>query len=620
VPIAVRSTAWWSEPKGAVHDAVQRIWAIVRDESTWQYDADEYHLGLYAGAVGDLTLTRASRRGYTYGPCTLPDNICRSAVDTLVAKVAKHRPLPQVLASRGSWSDQQRARKMSQFLEGQFRAAKLFEKHAKLVVRDAAIFSRGLLYVWHEHGHVVVERTFPWEVFVDPWDAYYGDPRTIYRIRSMDRRVACALYGRTADGNARPKIVDAIMQAGRLDIRKPIEGTDTVDRVEVLEAWRRASGPEENDGRHVVVVAGATLVDEDWHHDFFPFARLHYNDPVTGYDGQGLVEQLEGYQYDINMMSTSISESYRLLGHTLVLVPDSAQIQDTEFRAGIGYVVRHAPGGTPQVFQPNPVHPAVYQRLNDLATSALNNVGISQMSATSSTPAHLSAAVAIQAVDDIETERFVVFGRSYESWCLDVARLMIAANIEIAEQEGEHAVKVPMRGTLLDLRWSDVVLDEFELSVFSSSLLPQSPAGRLDKLKMLWDAELIDRATFLRQLDAPDLAAELDLETADQMLADEQIEFLLEAPEDTPADRIANVLPIPEMSLAWCIRRAKQKTCRATLDGAPEYVLARLRQYTATAIEMQALANPPPPPPPDAGAPLPAPPAAPPLPEGPPLQ
>ena len=396
--------------------------------------------------------------------------------------------------------------------------------------------------------------------------------------------------------------------------------------MEVLEAWRRASGPDEKDGRHVVVVAGATLVDEEWVHDFFPFARMHYNDPVTGYDGQGLVEQLEGYQYDINLMSTSISESYRLLGHTLVLVPDNARIQDTEFRAGVGMIVRHAPGGSPNVFQPNPVHPAVYQRLHDLAQDALNNVGISQMSAQSQTPTGITAAVAIQAVDDIETERFIIFGRSYETWCLDIARLMIAANQEIAETYGEFAVSVPMRGTLLDLKWADTVLDSYHLRVFSTSLLPQQPAARLDKLKMLWDAELIDRATFLRQLDAPDLAAELDLETADQMLADEQIEHLLDAPEDTPADKLAGVLPVPEMNLAWTVRRCKQKTCRAQLDGADEYVLARLRDYTAAAIEMIRLANPPPPPlPPDAGAPLPAPPdpalmGAPPLPEGPPLQ
>lgn len=634
--LALRDVAWWNESTESLHKSLVGLFRIVREENQWQLDADEYHLGLYAGAVGDFSLQRASRRGYTYGPSTLPYNLCRSATDTLVAKVAKHRPLPQVLANRGDWSDQKRAKKCSQFLEGQFHESRIFEKHHKLVVRDAAIFSRGLLYVWRDGKKVIVERTYPWEVLADPWDSYYGEPRTIYRIRSMDVHVAVARFARKSDGSKHAGKAAAIMSAGKIDRAKLDDTSQTVARVEILEAWRLPDA-EGKDGLYAVVVDGATLYTQPWKHDFFPFARMHYSDPVTGYEGQGLVEQLEGYQHDINMMASSISESHRVLGHTLITVPDNAGISKTEFRNGIGWLLYHRPGGTPGVFQPQPIHPSVYQRLHDLMQDGLGDAGISALSARSQKPAGVEAAVALQTLDDIETERFILFGRSYESWCLDVARLMIAANKEIADEYGELEVRVPMKDGLLALKWTDVDIDGFELRVFPTSLLPQQLGARLEKLKMLWDAQVIDRSTFLRQLDAPDLQAEMDVETSFMMLADEQLEYLLEADEDD--EKVSGILPSPIMKdLDWVQRRAQSLHDRAQLRGAPEYALQRVRDYLDAVVQFKALANPPPPPampppapgpglvppvggppipPPDMGGPLPPPPM-PPLPGGPP--
>src|SRR5204862_710780 len=91
-----------------------------------------------------------SRKGYEYGPATLPYNVCRGAVDTLQAKIAKHRPLPQCLTQRGNWKVQKRAKKMTQFLEGEFYRQRIYERHAAMIVRDALIFGRGCLMVWTE--------------------------------------------------------------------------------------------------------------------------------------------------------------------------------------------------------------------------------------------------------------------------------------------------------------------------------------------------------------------------------------------------------------------------------------------------------------------------------------
>lgn len=593
---------WNEAPKGSVHVELLRVFRHVLKESEWQRDADEYHAALYCGTQQSAGVREsASRANYRYGPAQLPYNICRNAVDTLTAKVGKHRPLPEVLTSRGNWSQQKRARKLSQLIDGAFYKCRVFEKHAKRIIRDACVLGRGVLKVYELNGEVCAERVYPWELHSDPWDARYGEPRNLYHCRQMDRAVLERQF---------PKLKTAIV-GKHIDDRALIMGEEsTVQRIDVLEAWHLPSGPKAKDGRHVICVNGLTLVDESWDEESFPFAVLHYSDPFTGDSGQGLVEQLEGYQYDLNLMASYVSQSYKMLGGTIILVPDNAKITDQQFRNGVGTILYHQPGGKPEVFQPSPIHPAVYNRQRELRDDALADSGISQMSAMSQKPAGVTAAVALQALDDIETERFIIFGRAYESWCLDVARLVISCVRRIADREGDFRVEAMIGGTgksLVEVKWSECEVEDFTLRVFPTSLLPQQLSARLDKLKGLYDGGIVDRATFLRQLDAPDLAAEMDLETADKMLVDEQLEYLRDAEEDD--EKAPLIGPSPFVDLKWAVRRTQQTLNRAELDGAPEYVLERFREYMAQCKDLLEKLEPPP----EAAPPMDAPPPTPPM-------
>ncbi len=647
---ALRSVRWWEEEKEQVHKTLGSVYRRIREESSWKRDADEFHAGLYAGEEGCGAVTGQSRKGFTYESAQLPFNVARSAVDSVVAKVAKHRPLPQVLATRGDWKAQKRARKATQFLEGAFYKFRVFEKHAKQIVRDACIFRRGgWLFVSRPHKGsktITVERAHPWEVDMDDWDGRYDASRNLYRCRTMDRGVVLRTWG-TGSGASKRK--DAITSGGVFDpAQKTYDKSATVDRIDVLEAWHLCDDIEAHEleedhqctGRHCVIVPQGTLVDEPYTEPFFPGVRLRYSDPIAGCDGYSLVQNLEGFQTELNMMSEQVSEGYSTLGLSWILVPEGAGIHEQQLRNGI-HALYYKPVGKPEPFQPNPVHPSIYQRQHDLVRDALGDAGISMMSAQSTETAHEESGIARQARDDIETERFVVFGRTYEAWCLDVARLLISHIKAVAEDHGEFEVPVPMNQGILKIKWADVDVDSYELRVFPTSLLPQQLSARLDKLKMLWESQLIDRATFLRNLDAPDLQAELDIETADKLVIDEQIECMLDA--EMEEGQSAFKTPSPYVDLKWAARRAQQRHNRAQIDGAPEYNLDLLRQYIEMCEEMMAKtgvadtsaappdgASPPAPPPgapvpppmpPGGGEPMPPPGAMPPppMPPGPPL-
>ncbi len=601
---------WFDEPKGEAHGVLASVFRTVREECEWRVDADEYHLGLYA-ASDQPGVRGNSRKGYEYGPATLPYNLCRSATDTLQAKVAKHRPLPQCLTQRGNWKVQKRAKKMTQFLEGEFHRQRVYERHAPMIVRDALIFGRGFLKVWTEGRRIKTERAHPWEIFTDEWDARYGAPRNLYHCRSVDKGVLLEQFARTESGAWSTKIRESIESAGRFSLNESIQsnGGCTVERVDIIEAWHLCDRPEEHErgedddppnsddedddkkedavgqgeqprkhkctGRHVVVTSAGTLIDEAWEYDYFPYAQLNYNEAVVGAFGHGLVEQLEGYQYEINHTSERLAEMYRLSG-VHILVPDNAKISYQDIRNGIS-ITGHAPGGTPQVHQMDLVNEHFKARPRELTEDGLNDAGLSQMSVQSQKPAGVTAGIALQTLDDIETERFLIFGRAYETWNLEIARRFVDCAKQVAAAFGDHAVTVPMKGGLLKLRWTDVYVEGCEIRVFPTSLLPTQLAGRLEKLNMLWESQLIDRATFLRHLDAPDMQAEMDLETADKLVVDEMIDRMLDAEEDEGT--AAYLAPSAYQPFEWAAKRAQQKYNRALLDGCPEYNLDMLQRY-----------------------------------------
>ena len=602
---------WELAPKDEVHTTLARVFCAVRDETAWRVDAYEYHAGFYRGSDAD-GIRSASRSGYEYAPATLPYNVCRRAVDTLQSKIAKHRPLPQVQTQRGSWTNQKRARKQTQFLEGEFYRQRIYEKHAPVIVRDAEVFGDGWLKVWAQGDEIKTERVVPWELFIDEWDGCRNNPRNLYQCCTADRGVLIETFGRTKDGHVRTKIRDAIESATGSTFANDDEDRmgATVDRIDVIEAWHLPSGKKAKDGRHCIIVEGATLLDEPWEYDYFPFAQLNYSEPLHGSRGYGLIEQLEGYQYEINLSAEKSSQQHHMSG-VGVLVPDNAKIHDQQFRNGIN-LMHHRAGGKPEVFQMDLVNEHTRQRPRELVEDALNESGLSTMSTQSEKPAGVTAAIALQTLDDIETERFMMFGRAYNAWNLNVARLLIDCAKKIASEYGDYAVSVPMKGGLLDLNWSDVYVDGVEIRIFETSLLPQSLGARLEKLKDMWNTGLIDRSTFLRHLDAPDMQAELDLETADKLVVDEMLERMSDAEEEEGA--AAYMPPSAYQDLDWAGKRCQQKLNRGLLDGMPEFNLGMLRQFLKHVdieIKKKAAALAPPPPPmglePPAGATAPPP-------------
>lgn len=567
---------------------------------------------MYGGPTASLTPGMVATK---YCPAGLPDNICRSMVDTLTSKVAKHRPLPRVLSSHGSYRTQRRARKMTQFLEGVFDEQKVFQGHSANIVRDAGTTGCGLSLVYREGKRIYTERVNANECYVDPYDAEYGKPRNIYRATKVDRGTLMRRVG----GSRTKK--DAILRATGDLFGHPTTTQSTVRRVSIVEGWHLPEGDEKDGvfdipGRHTIAVQGEIILDEEFHWDTFPIIELNYSDPVQGWFGTGLIEQVEGYQCELNLANERLSDAYQLTG-ALLLLPTGADIVESEISNRIGAVVRfNAAGGKPEMMPLTPVNPAFLQRVSDLISRAYQNAGISQMSAMSAKPAGVTAAIAMQTLDDVETERFAVFGRAYETWCVRLGEAYLRLAREIAKEYGDLSVNLTIKSGaspgVMELKWTDIAVDHYSLRVFSASMLPQLPAARLQTLQGFFDAGVIDRTTFLLQLEATDLQGEFDNELADKMLCDEILEKFQDTADNDNADDVY-MPPLPQMDLAWSQRRAQMIYCRNKLHGMPRVVEDLLLRFMSDCQQMLKLAQPP------APAPGPDPMGAPPM-DAPPMQ
>lgn len=607
------SMQWWPEDLD-LNEVGGRVSAVVehiRNRSRWRRDQDLLHATMYGGDTTAAGMVLDNSSMYSYAPSTVPRNVTRQAVETLKAKVAKHRPLPQVLTDRGNWKQQKRARKATQFLEGRFIKTKFFERHVPKWVGDAGIFGRGILRPFRRGSKIFVERVHPWEVLVDDWDARYGEPRSCYQVRTVDIGVAVAMFA--ADDEELARRIASAADGGsgdEWDWRGTIDSS--VSRVRLVASYHLCDNEEAHEddedhectGRQAISLAGGeALVVEPWKYLKFPFVVLNYLDPITGYWGTGLAEILEPWQMAITEQFEKVQEGHRMLGGGMIFAQKGSDVNPADFTNTSVPIIEYT-GAAPTVETFPPVHPSVYQRERDLPQDALGEVGLTMTSVQGQKQPGVDSGIGIQTLDDIEDERHIIFGRAYEAGCVEMAEWFIELEREIAEEKGESAVSVPMKGGLLPLKWADVSLEDFQLRVFPTSILPQQLDQKLKFLNYLFDKQLIDRSMFMQLLGGPDAQMELDVETSDRLAIDEQIEAVLDA-ETAKAldDAMTQATPSAFVDLAWYQKRAQQRYNAARIQGCEEANLQGMRDIMSMCDAEISKMNPPAPPGPPPGPP-----------------
>jgi hypothetical protein len=491
---------WWLASDSDMPDAVVATIKMLADFSKERQRQYQYSVSnrLYGnqdlmGVTGLSTTKMADLSSGTRNRITY--NVVQSALDTLAAKITKNKPKPMFLTSGGNYKLQKQAKKLEKFVDGVFYENKVYTEAGRRSFLDAGIFGDGMVKVYAKDGRVCIERRNPRQIYTDWIESINKNPRQKFETQLVDRDVLIDCY---------PEHADKIRASSGASLDAIGLYSSTADQILVIEAWHLPSGDGATDGKHVMCIDTVCLINETWDKQFFPFAKLPFNERTEGYWSQGGAEQIQGNQLEINKIMWRISRSLDLGSTFKVWIKNGSKIVKEHINNEIGTIINS--DEPPQYLIPPIVQPEIYARLKETKNEAFELIGVSQLSAQSQKPAGLDSGKALRTYNNIETERFITIGRAYEQMFLDLAFLVIDCAQDIVAEYGSLKVKAPNSKVLDDIDFKDIKLkdEDYILKMYPTSSLPTDPEGRLQSIQERVQAGMMTPRQASRLLDFPD--------------------------------------------------------------------------------------------------------------------
>lgn len=436
-------------------------------------------------------------------------NILQSMIDTVVARIGKHRSMPIISADDAEYSEKLYARRASRVIRRKMGAPNI-ERQMPLLLRDAVVRGDGFAEIIRVGGDVVPER-FPRSelVFDDGEQRLNGWPLTLARVQLVDRDVLAAKY---------PEHRERIMACAPAtrdvwapyDYDAPIE----LDQIEVIKAWRLPSFPGAKDGKHIIGIrdGGAPLKECAWTRTRFPLARTTWTPALRGFLGIGLVQQLAGSQNKVNELWQDIQLAIYWGSGLKIFVPRGSQVNKNHLRARDPVVIEHdGPPGQVQYLAPNPASQQGIDSLRWQIQQMYEIAGVSQFAAASKSPLGPNASgKALDTMDDQQSDRFSYLDLQYSMGRVDCGMGMIDEARELAAEVKSGDEDVDLAPWIDEIDWKKFDFDGggYHLNIEPINFLPEARAGKLDTVGDLKNLGIISNPLLLGSLfDEPDVAS-----------------------------------------------------------------------------------------------------------------
>lgn len=567
----IKDYKWWRQPDSKVAESVFAYVKHLDNEQGYRRAENFKFMKMYGNFdlfnLRSYQYLKAENAVSTQNRVTL--NIVQSMIDTVVSKISKNRPKPTFLTEGGDWSQQTRAKKLTQFAEGQFQATEFYAKAAQ-AFQDSCIFGTGCLKIFKQDNEIKVERVFIDEIVTDDKESFYGEPRQMHQKKYLHKDVLKDMF---------PDKIAQIDAANNQMSEQSYLPNQATDMVLVIESWHLPSGKNAKDGKHTINIQNAELFTEKWDKNFFPFVFWRWGVRPLGFFGQGLSEQLQGLQLEINKILKTIQVSMHLVSIPKIFVDATSKIVDAHIDNRIGGIIKYA-GIPPTPGQLGTIPPELFAHLDRLYQRAYEIAGVSQLSASSAKPAGLNSGKALREFNDLESERFMSVAQRYEKAFMDACKQMICLAKEIDEEmkkseETSDGYKVKVKGSdfIKTIKWKDVELDEdqYVMSIFPTSALSSNPASRMQDVQELIQAGFVSKEDAMKLLDFPDLKGFYNFQNAGVEDIERAIEKIIDDGKYSTPEPYQNLeYGIVKMQQAYLLFRSK---------GAPETRLELFRRW-----------------------------------------
>ena len=533
-------------------------------------------------------------------PQTLTSNIVRRQVDTYVNKVAKNRPLPMALTTGAKFGAQRRAEAITKFAEGVLDTVEYWDTR-KQRIRDGAIFGSGIARNYRAGRKLYHRRSLPGEIMFDPRDAYYGRPRTIIIRHHIDRHELIAEHPEFEE-----QILTADDKLADDDLWLTWENRSTSDIVVVLEQIhlpsRCESDDEEgyDDGAYVKCISNATLVNDEYLRDYHPLSKNDFQKPVVGWMGEGMVRQLVGLQFEVNLVGLRLQEQGFMTG-TYVWSQDGTGMAVDVLDNGSLSVIRSLT--KPEFFQPAPWHPQFMQYHEALLTRRAGEItGLPTFATRGELPPGLEggSGIAIQHARDEGNESLWLQGDEdgadavRTTWQLfDLMEEIFEETKDAKGEKKKYIVRVEKRAdgrsAIEDMDYAEVRQDkkDMTLRVFPTNYLATTPSDRWQQVSEMAEKGLFGQDEVLALLNFPDIKRILNLKNAPRRVVERIIERLLDP------DFKGTIVPESIMNLDLCVAIGALAYIEAKwIDEAPDDLCDRVLTFALQARKKRDEAQP----------------------------
>lgn len=499
-----QETFWWQK-ENKPHQEVFTTLKKIKTKQNYRYIEFLNHMRLY-GQTDIFGIESPTMNAII--PQTRPQvNIIQICCNTLVSKIGKTAPKVTFLTDDGDFSKQNQAQKLTAFSQGQFYRSKTYKQTPKALL-DSSVFGMGIVKNYIQDKEIITERVLPFEIITDDKDSIYGNPRCLYHEKLVNKEVAKAMFPDFA------KEIDTVETTSN-----PFGMTNFMygdsEMVSLVECWHLPSSSKSKDGKHFIGIGNATLLYEDYKKDYFPFSFIKYQEQITGFWGDGVAKLLQGIQLDLNRALKRMSQAINIMSVPRILYEMSSKVVKQHFNNDVGSMIGYS--GTPPTFiNAQSIASDMFSWVQFLIDRAFQEIGISQMSASGLKPSGLNSKVALREFNDIETERFASFAKAWEDFHLDIAKQQIDLAKELAKQNANYGVWSKKNEGVEYIKWSEIDLkdDSYVMQAYPTSLLGQTPAGKLDKVTDLISLNMLSPEEASELLDFPDIKSVMKFKNA----------------------------------------------------------------------------------------------------------
>jgi hypothetical protein len=568
-----RRDHWWNEASD-VHEALFGTVSFLDKNQGQASDMNLHHLRLYSNR---LAQGMSSRRYSVVGDGEkLKLNVIRSVIDAATAHIATNRPRPEFITIGGDYKLRKQAENLSKFVQGQFYGLDQYAL-SRDIFRDACIFGTGCQKIFvTPDNRIGTERVLVSELIIDDHEALMGQPRSLYQHKELLREVAISTW---------PEKKKEIEEASLVrDDGYSYDGGQA-DLISCIEAWHLPPVPG-GKGRHVIAFSNCTILDEEWDMGF-PFAFFRWERSPLGFWGSGVAEELSSIQVEINVVAQKIQEHFNLsAGQLWVKKGSGIAKQALNNEAWSVNTFRDAP---PTHLTPPPINPMFLTYLDGLYRRAFQQVGLSEMMATSIKPAGLNSGEALRTYNDIGSKRFQHVGLNWERFHMQVADRVIECARSITKA-GKGSLKVLAEGDRsveeIDFRDVSIERNKYTMRIQPISFLSGTAAGRIAALRDLAAISPEIQQHSLELLGIPDVENIRSLLNAPIKIVDMFVDGILE-------DGVYRA-PDPMMNLEIARQRGTLALLRAETDDTPFERVELLRKWLVDVDSLQAASQLPP--------------------------